>query len=145
MHIFTRSNLLQPTSSRSRQKIGTSIFNSTSRLTQVNFGMNQPHSQDSGMLPSPGFLKKITSIKHWKSGFKVGLQGVKQDLSQNWGKHLLISSLITLLTCWLPGSQLVTIPLWFCMSAAIEGGRGFYTGFNNPDDLSNKQSETEAQ
>lgn len=50
------------------------------------------------------------------------------DLLQNLG----ISALLTLATCWLPGSQLLTIPAWFCMDAAIKAGMGGYHGWQNP-------------
>lgn len=65
-----------------------------------------------------GALKHGIKAFTWKDG----------DLLQNLG----ISALLTLATCWLPGSQLLTIPAWFCMDAAIKAGRGAYVGWQHP-------------
>lgn len=43
-----------------------------------------------------------------------------------WGKEALISGAITLATCWLPGSQLLTIPLWMGISLAFDAAKGAF-------------------
>lgn len=70
-------------------------------------------------------------------------RAVWQDVSSFkwWAKQTAISSAITLATCWLPGSQLVTIPLWLGVSLALDAVDGLF----NPQSHDPKLKELKKQ
>ncbi|WP_303673901.1 hypothetical protein [Vampirovibrio chlorellavorus] len=74
----------------------------------------------SGAKPSPeaGFFSKERLTGAWRS--------VKHDLTSKdwWLKNGAIATAVTLATCWLPGSQLFTIPLWLGMDVLFSAMRG---------------------
>lgn len=66
----------------------------------------------------PGFFSKA----RWAGA----LNALKSDLRSPkwWIHHGAIAGAITLATCWLPGSQLITIPLWFGVEALLSAYKG---------------------
>ena len=63
-----------------------------------------------------------------KSGFTGARKAIWNDLKSPkwWGTQLAVSTAITLATCWLPGSQLATIPAWFAISMVYSGFEGYH-------------------
>jgi hypothetical protein len=62
--------------------------------------------------------------------FTGAWKAIKKDITSLswWGKQTAIATAITVATCWLPGSQLFTIPLWLGISLTMQG----IDGFSNP-------------
>lgn len=77
--------------------------------------------------PNPGFF----STERWTGAYNA----LKQDLTSPkwWLKQGAIAGAITLATCWLPGSQLITIPLWLGFEAVLSACRGHqhYADYQN--------------
>lgn len=94
------------------------------------------HAADDDEEWTKGEKAKAAAKGAWKHGLKA-FTLKDGDLLQNLG----ISALLTLATCWLPGSQLLTIPAWFCMDAAIKAGRGGYLGWQHPEIFSHQPSD----
>lgn len=58
-----------------------------------------------------------------------------------WGKQTAIAGAITLATCWLPGSQLFTIPLWLGIDLTLKA----IDGFSNPEQQNVKKQANDPQ
>ena len=74
--------------------------------------------------------------KDWKTSQKTwgALHGIK-DRIFNWDNiktDVGIACLITVATCWLPGSQLIFIPTYLAISNSMHAVRGAYDGWKNP-------------
>lgn len=74
----------------------------------------------------------------WKAGIK-GAWYNTMKLSK-FGKDLLVSGLITLATCWLPGTQLVFIPLWILGRVCWDVVNGFTDAFSQHQPASEAES-----
>jgi hypothetical protein len=66
----------------------------------------------------PGFFGKARLAGAW-SALKSDLRSPKW-----WIQHGAMAGAITLATCWLPGSQLITIPFWFGWQALASANKG---------------------
>ncbi len=85
----------------------------------VHFAGNPPkRKSDTTNQVEAGFFSGERFTGAWRS--------LKQDLtSKNWWlKNGGIAAAVTLATCWLPGSQLFTIPLWLGIDAMFSAMRG---------------------
>ena len=87
----------------------------------IHFGQGKQDKSDT----SPPDLSQIPK----KGGFKGAGQQVWTDLKRPgwWAKQGAVSTAITLATCWLPGSQLATIPAWFAIALVHSGFKGYQT------------------
>lgn len=87
--------------------------------------------------PKSGFFSK----ERWTGAYN----SLKQDLSSPkwWLKQGAIAGAITLATCWLPGSQLVTIPLWLGFEAVMSACRGHqhYADYQNKNKTESTKSK----
>lgn len=76
----------------------------------------------------------------FKGAWQEGIKAVSWKKDGDLMKNMAFAGLITLATCWLPGSQLLTIPAWFCIDAAIKAGQGAYLGWQHPGLFNNEKS-----
>ncbi|WP_373532345.1 hypothetical protein [Vampirovibrio sp.] len=101
-----------------------------------------PASQPAQPPAEPGVFSKIRWTGAWNA--------LKTDLTTPrwWLQHAAIAGAITLATCWLPGSQLVTIPLWFGVEAALSAYKGhkhykdYQTTTQAPQPAENEKKDT---
>jgi hypothetical protein len=92
----------------------------------------QPDSPKAQAPPPASDLPVYHPKRLWGGVKGMGKQ-VIHDFKAHFILNALISGLITLATCWLPGSQLLTIPAWYCMDSAFSAVRGAYRGWKDPN------------
>lgn len=88
-----------------------------------------------------GNNSKVTTGERFKGAWKA----VKNSITSFswWGKQTAIAAAITLATCWLPGSQLVTIPLWLGIDLTMKAVDGLFhpKKYNAPPPKTTPQPE----
>lgn len=123
-----RPSVFSPLQTRPSSRM-TELAQPQSAFDAVHLAGNPPQTAPAAnRTPEAGFFSQDRLTGAWRS--------LKQDLTNKnwWLKNGAIAVALTLATCWLPGSQLFTIPLWLSMDALYSAIRGH----NNYQDFLNK-------
>jgi len=81
--------------------------------------------------PHPGMMDtSITSAERIKGAIKGGTKNIFNP--KGIMKDVLISAIIAAATAWLPGSQLLTVPLWMTIGAIFRAIDGAAQGYRFP-------------
>lgn len=105
---------------QSKKADHTSSAQKVASSDSVQFAGKQASKNKMGSAPEINTGNRFTGA--WKA--------IKKDITRLgwWGKQTAIATAITVATCWLPGSQLFTIPLWLGIDLTMRG----IDGFSNP-------------
>lgn len=110
------------------------VFSAITGYQHYQAFLNKPAVNTPQKLATQKPKQKPWSGKDKRSAAWKGLkQGVKDGFCKDFGKKALISGVICLATCWLPGSQLILIPGLFCTFAAWEGVKNAFEGYEKPE------------
>jgi hypothetical protein len=98
-------------------------------VDSVQFNGKQPRTVPvDNPAPQAGFFSGERLTGAWRS--------LKHDLTSKdwWLKNGAIATAVTLATCWMPGSQLFTIPLWLGIDAMFSAMKGHqhYQDYQHP-------------